>query len=532
MDTIEAMVADPSQLRLKPLDAPDLPRFIEVPDGGLTLGRDASSDIVLDSERYPYTSALHARLDRQGSDLVLEDLDSKNGTLVNGHEVQQSPVKAGDVIQLGKDVGARFLVVAGVSVPQTLDLQRDAALPDPGRQHFSASTILRLKNALGIRDRTAEIGEMARSNKRRIAVNLTVLVLLAGGVIYGFLHVVQSQKDLGESQKQRLAALEGQLLQADRGLGEQQRRWEAQKKELEDQRRELNRQLKALQDSDQVSAGRIDDLRHRLGETDERLEKFNPINLEELERSRRKTLEGVLSSIVYIEKKIAFREKDGEKYLHAAESPGPRLRELEKIEELHFDASESGSGFCVAANGWVVTNAHVVQVPTLSRPLRFDETVLVMEPFLDVIFSGTSRRHSAKVVAVSSDGTDDFAVLKIEPFENMPHIRGFDPDAPLPEQGSTVRLFGFPLGRMLLQKEDTFSASVFAGIVSRRIEPFIQVQAAVYPGNSGGPVVDEDGRVIGIVTGVQTTPAGQIASDIGYVLPIAGLRSMWPPGEK
>ena len=72
---------------------------------------------------------------------------------------------------------------------------------------------------------------------------------------------------------------------------------------------------------------------------------------------------------------------------------------------------------------------------------------------------------------------------------------------------------------------------VFAGIVSRRVDAYIQVQAAVYPGNSGGPVVDEQGRVIGVVTGVQTTPTGQIAPDIGFVLLVADLAAIWSPKE-
>ena len=49
--------------------------------------------------------------------------------------------------------------------------------------------------------------------------------------------------------------------------------------------------------------------------------------------------------------------------------------------------------------------------------------------------------------------------------------------------------------------------------------------------SGGGPVVDAEGRVIGIVTAVQTTPDGQIASDIGYVIPVADAGKIWPPPE-
>ncbi|MEM7260854.1 MAG: trypsin-like peptidase domain-containing protein, partial [Planctomycetota bacterium] len=89
---------------------------------------------------------------------------------------------------------------------------------------------------------------------------------------------------------------------------------------------------------------------------------------------------------------------------------------------------------------------------------------------------------------------------------------------------------GFPLGKKLIQdRDDVMKASVFTGSVSRQVDAYLQVQSAVYPGNSGGPVVDADGHVIGVVTAVFTVDGGQIASDLGFFLPISQLRKIWPP---
>jgi len=70
--------------------------------GPVIVGRSPSSDVVIDE---PYVSATHARFTLQGPALVLEDLNSMNGTLVNGHLIQQSvTLRDGDDVQVGDTV--------------------------------------------------------------------------------------------------------------------------------------------------------------------------------------------------------------------------------------------------------------------------------------------------------------------------------------------------------------------------------------------------------------------------------------------
>ena len=67
--------------------------------GPVVVGRAPSSDIVIDE---PFVSAMHARFTLQGPALVLEDLDSTNGTLVNGHPISQPvTLRDGDEVQVG-----------------------------------------------------------------------------------------------------------------------------------------------------------------------------------------------------------------------------------------------------------------------------------------------------------------------------------------------------------------------------------------------------------------------------------------------
>ena len=81
----------------------------------------------------------------------------------------------------------------------------------------------------------------------------------------------------------------------------------------------------------------------------------------------------------------------------------------------------------------------------------------------------------------------------------------------------------------MLQDGDRVVASAFKGILSREVGEYLQIDASVHPGNSGGPVTDKHGHVVGIVSRVQNTPGGQLANSIGYVIPISHAELVWPP---
>ena len=138
----------------------------------------------------------------------------------------------------------------------------------------------------------------------------------------------------------------------------------------------------------------------------------------------------------------------------------------------------TGSGFVVNSNGYVVTNYHVVSNST---------SITVMD----------SNRHEYAATLIDYDESDDFAVLYLEDC-SLPAVKIGDSDSL--KLGETVVSIGTP-------RSEDYVFSVTDGIVSglnRNVSdqtmPMIQTNAPLNPGNSGGPLFDENGNVVGIVT--------------------------------
>ena len=156
-----------------------------------------------------------------------------------------------------------------------------------------------------------------------------------------------------------------------------------------------------------------------------------------------------------------------------------------------------GSGFIVSSDGYVLTNAHVVDDAS------------------EVTVRMTNRReYSAKVVGI--DTRSDVAVLKINA-QNLPTVRIGNPAQLRP--GEWVVAIGSPFG---------FENSVTAGIVSgvsrtlpsgdSNYVPFIQTDVAVNPGNSGGPLFNMSGEVVGINSQIYSQSGGYMG--LSFAIPI------------
>jgi serine protease Do len=154
-----------------------------------------------------------------------------------------------------------------------------------------------------------------------------------------------------------------------------------------------------------------------------------------------------------------------------------------------------GSGFIVGADGVVLTNAHVV-----------DDAKRVTVKLAD------RREFEAKVLGV--DPVTDIAVLKLDA-KDLPTVRVGDADQL--EVGDYVLAIGQPYG---------FEESASAGIVSAKGRslpgdssvPFIQTDVAVNPGNSGGPLFDASGAVVGINSQIYSNTGGY--EGVSFAIPI------------
>ena len=524
---------------LKPLGKLGLPPTFEVGAYGLTLGRDPSNGVVLDPERFPKVSAHHTRVEVRGQRLLVTDLGSANGTLVNGRAVESQEVDSGALIQLG-DGGPRFVAVHSSVLEQTNVIRPDTAPVQPSEATLGQTAILNLRRALGI---DADAVKLGRRNLVLIRVIALALVALTGFGIWSF---VQSRKESSQThsmiaqQTERIeeinrglaADLESRLTKASERLeaevrtwNETRTAWEGQRAQLEQRREELASNIERIEKEGSASTVELASLKTRLEDTTHSLERLDPVNLEQ---ARLAQLRPVRSAVVLIETTLMFRDPATKELVYVGSDEfGRRRINSERDGEL-LQRSSTGSGFCVRGDGLIVTNAHVVHPPDFAG-MMFDETEsfeTVVE--LQVVFTESDQRHAAELVNIAQEGDEDVALIRITPFEGMPVLTGFDPKAAVPEPGSEVYLFGFPLGTYAVQEGDRVIASTLKGILSRRVGPYIQVDAGVHPGLSGGPATDASGHVIGLVTSVQATPMGDIVAVIGYVLPIAGVEKIWP----
>jgi serine protease DegQ len=156
-----------------------------------------------------------------------------------------------------------------------------------------------------------------------------------------------------------------------------------------------------------------------------------------------------------------------------------------------------GSGVIVSANGYILTNNHVVD--------GADEIEVVL-----------NDSRSARAQVIGTDPDTDLAILKIE-LDRLPVIVLGDSDTA--QVGDRVLAIGNPFG---------VGQTVTSGIVSalgrnqlgiNTFENFIQTDAAINPGNSGGALVDTNGNLLGINTAIYSRSGGNMG--IGFAIPVS-----------
>ena len=152
-----------------------------------------------------------------------------------------------------------------------------------------------------------------------------------------------------------------------------------------------------------------------------------------------------------------------------------------------------GSGVIMTKKGYIVTSYHVIDGATA----------------IDILFAKSKQKYRA--VVVGSDRKTDLALLKVS---SQTHMRALDfGDSEKLRVGDVVLAIGNPFG---------FAHTVTSGIISAKgrvigtgpYDRFLQTDAPIHPGNSGGPLVDVRGRVVGINSAVSADGPG-----IGFAIP-------------
>jgi hypothetical protein len=182
--------------------------------------------------------------------------------------------------------------------------------------------------------------------------------------------------------------------------------------------------------------------------------------------------------------------------------------------------SWSGSGFVVRTvgqTGYVVTNHHVATAPEGVGPAT-----------LTLVFaSGTRNERSVRAEVLAADAEADLALLRVTGVKDLPRPIDLDPTLKLIET-MPVYGFGFPFGQALATGKGNPAITVSRGSVSslrtndRDEVQRVQIDGALNPGDSGGPVVDGQGRLVGVcVSGIRGSgiafaiPAREVISLLG-----------------
>ncbi len=197
------------------------------------------------------------------------------------------------------------------------------------------------------------------------------------------------------------------------------------------------------------------------------------------------------------------------------------------------DLAGSGSGFVVQATkdyGLIVTNQHVVEPPTPQpgrRPPGFNRRggAAGGKPVIEVVFNSgvPTTEWTAKGEVVYENKADDVALLKVKAIKSIPEPLSLTGADKLPET-STVYVCGFPFGEALADGDRNPEISIgTATVSSNRTDAngevvTVQLNGALNPGNSGGPVVSTEGKLVGVAVRTVT------GAGIGFAVPPAMVR--------
>ena len=175
------------------------------------------------------------------------------------------------------------------------------------------------------------------------------------------------------------------------------------------------------------------------------------------------------------------------------------------LAESSLSDSGQGSGVILSSDGYIVTNKHVVGSGT----------------DFSIVFSDES---SARATLVGYDSLSDIAILKTEKEGLVPMELGSSEDLTV---GQTLLAIGNPYGYtwsltsgMVSGVERMVSTSTSASVIPN----MIQTDALINPGNSGGPLLDTQGRMVGLVSSIYSTSGS--AQGISFALPVESVRAI------
>lgn len=193
----------------------------------------------------------------------------------------------------------------------------------------------------------------------------------------------------------------------------------------------------------------------------------------------------------------------------------PAVVDINTVAELVGGTAElAGTGMIVSSNGYIVTNNHVVENATT----------------INVSIHGKSGRYAATFVG--ADPVDDVAVIRVHGVSGLPTVTFGNSNLlavgdPVVAIGNALGLGGSPTVStgIISALQRSINASDSTGDSTEHLHGLIQTDAPIEPGNSGGPLVNAAGHVIGMDTAALATSDGT-GSSLGFALPINRVESI------
>ncbi len=211
-----------------------------------------------------------------------------------------------------------------------------------------------------------------------------------------------------------------------------------------------------------------------------------------------------------VETRLPAPSPTGQRLFDAARD---KLVQIRILTRAGSSQASVGSGFLVAADGTTLTNYHVISQLVL-EPQRFRAEYVRVD----------GKRGD--VVLLSFDVIHDLALVRLEGITNAAHFNLRDVNDPL-RQGEKIYSMGNPLDLGFAISEGTYN-----GLVERRLYDQIHFTGALNPGMSGGPAVDEQGRVIGVNVAGTGGELANLLVPLNYVRPLVAMPRDVAPDKK
>ena len=457
----------------------------------ISIGRNPINDFRFHAELDPDVSSKHAEIRVLESKVTLFDLDSTNGTFVNGQRVQGSrALFEGDLIAFGGDgpkvefhISAAEPASPRISTPE--GGQSAVPIGAAATAAGAAAAAVPLRPSTPKRDtsmRIADAVHLQTGKLRAMIIALAVLVIAGGGLMYWFNHresaaataridmLLKSNDSLSAQMDKTMASMKGKVAGLDAALS-------SSKSDVDKLRSRIRSEMASGNDE------QVTKLTEQLDASD----------------SRQRALYGA-AQVNY--EAINARNSAAIVFIVIGFPNGSLV---------------SGSGFNVAPSGLIVTNRHIVQDAEGHAASR-----------VAILFNNTVGFKHAHVVSVSK--TDELAFIKVDDAGSYPVVAGVAKNASL-HVGAPVAVIGFPLGTSTAGNGGDGNISKMrarstlgVGTVSKVLDDMLQFDSWAAQGSSGSAVFDKRGFVIGVLFGGAAESNGRII----YAVPSNRLVAQMP----